>query len=165
MQLPDLTSTGPYIAWYARHAPETPALIEDGSPIVYRDLAADLVHCVRAFKATKVGPGTLVGLRISNRYHQLPLLPGCELAGATAASLVPDDFSDRDTVIRYRDLILTDEATGFTGPPKTIVIPPDWLTRLKRSPVPAEHLIPARLTRDSGPSSSWPSPGLTGGGP
>jgi len=90
--------------------------------------------------ATKVGPGTLVGLSISSRYHQLLLLLGCELAGAAATSLVPDDFTDRDTIIRHCDLVLTDEATDFTGPPKTIVIPPGWLTHLKLSPARAEHL-------------------------
>jgi acyl-coenzyme A synthetase/AMP-(fatty) acid ligase len=140
MRPSNLTSTGQSIAWYTRHAPDAAALIEDGSPITWRTLAADLVHCVRALKATAIGPGSLVGLQISRRYQHLLLLLGCELAGAAATTLGAEDFSDPDAVMRHCDLVLTDEPTDFTGPPKMIVIPPDWLARLKLSPVRTEHL-------------------------
>jgi acyl-coenzyme A synthetase/AMP-(fatty) acid ligase len=142
MQRPDLSSTGQYIVWYARDAPEAIAIAGEGSNITYQRLAVDLVHCVRALKATAVGPRSLVGLHIARHYQKLLLLLACEIAGATAVSLTSGDFADGDDVVPHCDLILTDAAPSSSGPPKTIAVPPDWLARLSLSAVRAEHLSP-----------------------
>jgi len=51
MRPPDLGCTSQYISWHARHSPEAAPVIEDGTPISYRSLAADVVRCVHAIEA------------------------------------------------------------------------------------------------------------------
>lgn len=140
MQRPDLSSTGQFIAWYARNNPEAAAIVADGATIGYGRLAVDLVHTVRALRATAVGPGSLVGVQVAGQYSQLLLMLGCELAGAAAVALSPGDGAGDGGVVAYCDLILTDSAVSSAGPPKTIAMPPDWLAHLPVAPVLAEHL-------------------------
>ena len=60
---PDLSSTGQFIAWRARHDPERTAVVEFGTRIAYRALALDLMRAVRALQDMRIGPGLLVDSR------------------------------------------------------------------------------------------------------
>jgi acyl-coenzyme A synthetase/AMP-(fatty) acid ligase len=140
MQPPTLASTGQYVAWHARNAPETIAIAGDEAIVSYGRLAADLIHCLRAMRATAVGPGALVGIQVASRYMQLLLLLAVELAGATATSLTSGELAAGDDIVARCDLILTDSGPGSGGPPKTIALPENWLARLSLSPVRPEHL-------------------------
>jgi acyl-CoA synthetase (AMP-forming)/AMP-acid ligase II len=141
MDRPDLTSTARYIAWYARHDPETTAIIEGGSPLNYRGLAAALIRFVRALEELRVGPGMLLGLLMSQRYTHLLLLLACEVTGATAVAISEEDLSSGDDIVRCCDLILTDLPPGPDFPAKTIAISPEWLARLVPSSARAEDLF------------------------
>src|SRR6202012_2178411 len=127
MHRPDLPSTARSIAWHARSAPEATAIVELGSPITYRALAADLVRCVRALEALAVRPGMLVGLQTPHRYLQLLLTLACEVTGATVTALSQADLSSGDNMIGYCDLILAERVPAVVHPPATMIVSPDWL--------------------------------------
>jgi acyl-coenzyme A synthetase/AMP-(fatty) acid ligase len=164
MQRPNLSSTSRYVAWYARHTPETVAIVDSGSPVNWRNLAMGVIRCIMALKELGVGTGALVGLRMSERYPQLLLMLACEVAGATATSLTMDDLVNGGDIVRHCDFIFADGAPDSvrpaTLPGKLIAVTPDWVARLLAAPVhsgllaildreiPPEQI--ARIVRTSG---------------
>lgn len=142
MQRPELTSTGAYIAWHARNAPETTAIVENGSHISYRRMASDLLRCIRALEGFGIRHGMLVGIQTTERYPHLLLMLACELAGATATSLTRGDLADDDGIIRYCDVILAEAAPAVDRGPSTIAIPADLLACAAVSPLTEDELAP-----------------------
>jgi acyl-coenzyme A synthetase/AMP-(fatty) acid ligase len=140
MRRPDLSSTARYIAWYASHAPDATAIVDNGAHITYRDLATDLVRCVRALAAFGVRPSMLVGLQMLDRYPNVLLLLACEVTGATAMSLSEADLSSGDPIIRHCDVVLAAGVAVAADPARTIAIPTDFLAGLAASPVSEDHL-------------------------
>ena len=144
-----LASTTRYVAWYARHTPNAAASVEHGVTVSYRHLAADLIGCVRAFEASGVRPGMLVGIETSLRYQQLLLLLACEATGAAATALTADPD---DTMLRHCDIVFSGGAV-----PGAIGIPSVWSAdrtlseagpRLLERPIAAGQI--ARIARTSG---------------
>ena len=133
MQPPVLGSTGQYIAWYARYDPETTAIVGNGANITYWRLARDLRRCIRGLSLASVGPGTLAGVHMTDRYSYLLLVLACEVVGATATPLVPADLADGEDLSRHCGVIFTDRKPTAHGMPKTFVLTPDWLSRLRQA--------------------------------
>jgi acyl-coenzyme A synthetase/AMP-(fatty) acid ligase len=148
---PDLASTAQYIAWHARHMPDEPAIVEDDLFVSYRKLAEDLVRCVRAIEAMGIGPDRLAGIEHPRRYTHLLLLLACEVIGAATTSLA---VGQNDELARYCDVILSGGDQAADAPPRTHVLPPDWIAGLSASPVHVDELTlfdravaPGRLAR------------------
>jgi acyl-CoA synthetase (AMP-forming)/AMP-acid ligase II len=109
---PGFVTTGQYIAWHARDAPEAIAIVEGEERVTYRDLAADLGCCVAAVCRLGVAPGMLVGLQVqSARYFHLLLILACEIAGATTTSVTPEEVARREHLIQHCDMIVADSAS------------------------------------------------------
>jgi acyl-coenzyme A synthetase/AMP-(fatty) acid ligase len=143
MDAQTFATVGQSIAWHAANTPHHIAVVRQGGPVTYRRLARDLARCVHGMPDLNVTSGTLVGLALSHRYTHLLVTLGSELAGAAVTSVLSDD----DDIIQHCDVIFTDQNGPLTLLPKTALLVPDWLARVK--PPMGEH--PDPLQRDMPP--------------
>jgi AMP-binding enzyme len=104
---PSFPSTGPYLAWYARHRPDPTAVFEDGHSVSYAVLARDVAKTARELEQLGIRAGSLVGIELRpQRYLILLLLLACEVIGATVSPLQQNDLRDDDPIAPCCDFFL-----------------------------------------------------------
>ncbi len=104
---PSVPSTGPYLAWYAYHRPDSTAVFEDGHSVSYAVLARDVAKTVRELEQLGIRAGSLVGIELRpQRDLMLLLLLACEAVGATVSPLQQNDLRDDDPIAPCCDFFL-----------------------------------------------------------
>lgn len=164
---PVLDCTAQYLAWYARHAPDTEAILEDGLRVTYLDLAAGLLRYAHALRQLGVAPGEVVGLQTPHRRVHLTLALACELIGAVSLSLTADELGEGHKLHDVCDRLLTQAPPPLRA--RAHRLTPAWLAEISARPVgPADlkeldrAVAPERITRLARSSGTTGAPALMG---
>ena len=123
--------TADYIAFHATDRPDSVALLTRGGPITFSAFSRDIERFTRAVAELGVPRRGSVALGSGDIYTHWLLLLACEQLGIAAASTLPGEEKEFESLLADVDLVLAEPGFHDSGGRRRHAITPEWLAHAR----------------------------------